>query len=315
MQTLPVFLDVKGRRCLLVGDGDSAQRKRFLLERAGADIVSVPESAFDESLLQDAALVIVASDDEALAASISASAKSKNIPINVVDKPALCTFIFPAIVERGAVTVAVSSNGTAPVLTRLLRARIEALLPSSLGELAQQVGSFRQQVSQKISDAKQRLRFWDGLLQRYLISANSDVLSQKTIDFDRQLEQFVCAGKVRGRVAIVGSGTGDPDLLTFKTLRVLQACDGVLLDAGVNPDIAQLARRDAQQYTVQSHDDVFSLLRDAVKNTQYLVYLVPGDPLSLRDMSALLMRLQAENISFEVVPGVIDQAGVDFHAV
>lgn len=315
MQTLPVFLDVKGRRCLLVGNGDSAQRKRFLLERAGADIVSVSESAFDESLLQDAALVIVASDDAVLAASISASAKSKNIPINVVDKPALCTFIFPAIVERGAVTVAVSSNGTAPVLTRLLRARIEALLPSSLGELAQQVGSFRQKVSQKISDAKQRLRFWDGLLQRYLISTSSGELSQQAADFDEQLEQFLRNGEVRGRVAIVGSGTGDPDLLTFKALRVLQACDSVLFDADVNHSITQLARRDAQQYTIESHDDVFSLLYDGVKNKRYLVYLVPGDPLSLRDMSALLMRLQAENISFEVVPGVIDQSGVDFHAV
>ena len=315
MQTLPVFLDVKGRRCLLVGDGDSAQRKRFLLERAGADIVSVPESACDESLLQDAALVIVASDDEALATSISAGAKSKNIPVNVVDKPALCTFIFPAIVERGAVTVAVSSNGTAPVLTRLLRARIEALLPSSLGELAQQIGSFRRQVSQKISDAKQRLRFWDGLLQRYLISASSGELSQQTIDFDRQLEQFVRDGEVRGRVAIVGSGTGDPDLLTFKALRVLQACDCVIADAAVSQNICRLARRDAQQHTVQRLEEVFSVLSEGVRNNQYLAYLVSGDPLSLRDMSALLMHLQAANIPFEIVPGVIDQAGVDFHAV
>lgn len=315
MQTLPVFLDVKGRRCLLVGNGDSAQRKRFLLERAGADIVSVLESAFDESLLQDAALVIVASDDAALAASISASAKSKNIPINVVDKPALCTFIFPAIVERGAVTVAVSSNGTAPVLTRLLRARIEALLPSSLGELAQQVGSFRQRVSQKISDAKQRLRFWDGLLQRYLIGANSEKLGQTKLDFEKQLDQFVRGNGELGRVAIVGSGTGDPDLLTFKALRVLQACDCVIADAAVSQNICRLARRDAQQHTVQRLEDVFSVLSEGVRNNQYLAYLVPGDPLSLRDMSALLMRLQAENIAFDVVPGVIDQAGVDFHAV
>lgn len=315
MQTLPVFLDVRGRRCLLVGDGDSAQRKRFLLERADADIINVLESAFDESLLQDTALIIVASDDAVLAARISVIAKSKNIPINVVDKPALCTFIFPAIVERGAVTVAVSSNGTAPVLTRLLRARIEALLPSSLGELAQQVGGFRQKVSQKISDAKQRLRFWDGLLQRYLIGANSEKLAQTQLDFEKQLDQFVRGNGELGRVAIVGSGTGDPDLLTFKALRVLQACDCVIADAAVSQNICRLARRDAQQHTVQRLEEVFSVLSEGVRNNQYLAYLVSGDPLSLRDMSALLMHLQTANIPFEIVPGVIDQAGVDFHAV
>lgn len=315
MQTLPVFLDVKGRRCLLVGAGDSAQRKRFLLERAGADIVAIAEHVFDESLLLGAALVVVASDDYALASHISAIAKQQNIPVNVVDKPALCTFIFPAIVERGAVTVAVSSNGTAPVLTRLLRARIEALLPATLGDLAQQVGEFRQKVAKKILDAKQRLRFWDGLLQRYLISVSSDVFLQQPPDFAAQLDQFVHGEGELGRVAIVGSGTGDPDLLTFKALRVLQACDSVIADAAVNQDICCLARRDAHQHTVQNMEDVFPLLCEGVRANQYLAYLVQGDPLSLRDMSALLMRLQAENIPFEVVPGVIDQAGVDFHAI
>lgn len=315
MQTLPVFLNVKNRQCLLVGEGDAAQRKRLLLERAGANIVSVASQAFDESLLQDTVLVIVASDDVVLAEKIFSITKNKNIPINVVDKPTLCTFIFPAIVERGAVTVAVSSNGVAPVLTRLLRARIEALLPSSLGELAQQVGDFRRHVAAQVTDAKQRLRFWDGLLQRYLIGAGSCNISYNLDDFSEHLEQFVRGNVVLGRVAIVGGGTGDPDLLTFKALRVLQACDSVIADPLVSQDICQLARRDALQHTLRSGDDVFSLLRDGVKKQQHLVYVVPGDPLALRDMSALLMCLQAENISYDIVPGVIDQAGVDFNAI
>lgn len=315
MQTLPVFLNVKNRQCLLVGEGDSAQRKRLLLECAGADVVSVATHAFDESLLQQVALVIVASDDMVLAEHIFSIAKTKNIPVNVVDKPALCTFIFPAIVERGAITVAVSSNGVAPVLTRLLRARIEALLPSSLGELAQQVGNFRQHVAVQVTDAKQRLRFWDSVLQRYLIGAGSRDVPYKTENFSEQLEQFVRGNAALGHVAIVGSGMGDPDSLTFKALRVLQACDSVIADPLVSHDICCLARRDAQQHALRSGDDVFSLLCDGVKKQQHLVYLVPGDPLALRDMSALLMRLQAENIPYDIVPGVIDQAGVNFNAV
>lgn len=314
MQTLPVFLNIQGKRCLLVGSGEVAARKRRLLEKAQAHIVAITESQFLEACLDGVMLVVAASADEALNQRVFQAAQARQIPVNVVDTPALCTFIFPSIVERGVITVAVTSNGHAPVLARLLRARIEALLPASLGDLALQVSTLRKQVFTKITDAKQRMRFWNHSLQRYLVDAGGDDCAQLSESIAEQLHYFEQHQYAQGRVAVVGSGTGDPDLLTFKALRYLQSCDCVVSAAGVNTVISQLARRDAYQINLQTSDDVFTVLRDGVQRGESIVYLVPGDPLSLREMSGLLMRLQAVNIAFEVVPGVIDQNGAQFDA-
>lgn len=308
MQTLPAFLNIHGKTCLLVGSGEAAQRKRRLLEKAGAAVHAVAEQDFVESDLQGVALVVAASADDAFNQRISIAAQARSILVNVVDKPEWCTFIFPAIVERGAITVAVSSNGSAPVLTRLLRARIEALLPASLEHFAQQIAAFRQTVSIRLPDIKQRLRFWDQLLQRHFISADSVAnVAKGGADFVEQLEAFAQGVAAKGRVAIVGAGTGDPDLLTFKALRCLQACDVVLADTDVPATITSLARRDAAQHTLQVADNVLSLLQDGVQRGEFVVYLLAGDPLARRDMSQLLMSLQAAGIVYDVVLGVIDQ--------
>ncbi len=313
MQTLPVFLDVKGKPCLLVGDGELALRKRRLLDKAGAVVVAVSEN-FTEENLSGVVLVVAASHDNALNQRVSIAAKSLNIPVNVVDQPDLCTFIFPSIVERGAITVAVSSGGAVPVLTRLLRARIETLLPVSLGDFAQRVSIFRKQVSSRLPDMTQRLRFWDQLLQRQLIGADGDL--QAPVDeraFEQQLDNFI-AKTVSGQLSVVGAGTGDPDLLTFKALRCLQGCDVVVLDESVSADIVNLARRDARQIILQANEDVFALLQTEVLNGAYVAYLKMGDPLSYRDMPLLLARLQAANVQYDIVPGIIDQAGASMYA-
>lgn len=313
MQALPVFLDVRGKSCLLVGDGELALRKRRLLDKAGAVVIAVSDG-FTEESLNGVLLVVAASLDNVLNQRVSVAAKIRNIPVNVVDQPDLCTFIFPSIVERGAITVAVSSGGAAPVLTRLLRARIETLLSASLGDFAQRVGIFRKQVSMRLPEMQQRLRFWDQLLQRQLIGADGDL--QMLIDesaFEKRLDDFI-ADTVSGQVSIVGAGTGDPDLLTFKALRCLQGCDVVICDENVSADIVNLARRDARQIIVQKQEDVFSLLQAEALNGGYVVYLKMGDPLSYRDMPLLLARLQAANIQCDIVPGIIDQAGASMYA-
>lgn len=314
MQTLPVFLDVKGKTCLLVGDGELALRKRRLLDKAGAVVITASEN-FTEDSLANIVLVIAASANNALNQRVSIAARSRNIPVNVVDQPDLCTFIFPSIIERGAITVAVSSGGAVPVLTRLLRARIETLLPASLGDFAQRVGMFRKQVSMRLPDMPQRLRFWDQLLQRQLIGADSHL--QTLMDenaFEQQLDNFI-ANTNSGQVSIVGAGTGDPDLLTFKALRCLQGCDVVLFDNHVGTDIINLARRDARQVSLQEHQDVVALIKVEVNAGAYVVYLKAGDPLSYRDMPSLLTHLQASNIPYDVVPGIIDQAGASVYAI
>jgi uroporphyrin-III C-methyltransferase / precorrin-2 dehydrogenase / sirohydrochlorin ferrochelatase len=313
MQTLPVFLDVKGKPCLLVGDGDVALRKRRLLESVEAIVITASHD-FAEDNLAGVVLVIAASADNALNERVSNAARLRNIPVNVVDQPALCTFIFPAIVERGPITVAVSSAGKVPVLTRLLRARIENLLPATLGEFAQKAGEFRKQVSARIPDMQQRLRFWDRLLQRQLIGADGNLESLAESGFAQHLDDFIQDAS-SGFVNVVGAGPGNPDLLTFKALRCLQGCDVVFFDQDVGPVIVSLARRDARQIALRDHEDIAALLIAEASGGAHVVYLKSGDPLSHRDVSLLLVRLHAAGIQYGIVPGIIDQAGASVYAV
>lgn len=312
MQALPVFLDIKGKPCLLVGDGEVALRKRRLLDSAGA-VVAVSND-FTEDNLAGVALVVAASADNALNERISHAARLLNIPVNVVDQPALCTFIFPAIVERGPITVAVSSGGVLPVLARLLRARIENLLPGSLGEFAQKAGKFRQQINARLPDMQQRLRFWDHLLQRQLIGADGNLESLAAAGFTQHLDNFI-ADAAAGFVSVVGAGPGDPDLLTFKALRCLQGCDVVFFDQDVSPVIIGLARRDARQSALCDQDDIAALIMAEASRGAHVVYLKAGDPLSHRDIPLLLVQLHAASIQYDIVPGIIDQAGASIYAV
>lgn len=315
MQTLPVFLDVQGRRCLLVGCGEIAARKRRLLERAGAMVVPVADdcsAGLLDHLLADVALVVAASDNEALNEAVSRAARARQLPVNVVDRPELCTFIFPSIVERGPITVAVSSGGAMPVLTRLLRARIETLLPVSLGAFAESAAAFRQQVRNRLPTMQQRMRFWDQLLQRELIGGDLDNLLVAA-PLAEQLEQFL-AGSTAVHLAVVGAGPGNPDLLTFRALRYLQGCDRLFFDPSVASAIVDLARRDAHQQCLQAGDNPVELIQAAVQAGEQVVWLKAGDPLSYREMPSMLALLQANAVDFVVVPGIIDQSGAPFHA-
>lgn len=309
MPLLPVFLDLQGRQCLLVGSGEMAGRKLHLLQQAGA-VVTVSGNDFSDSDLAGMALVVAASDDQMLNERISLAAQSRQIPVNVVDQPHLCSFVFPAIVERGPITVAVSTGGALPVLARLLRARIETLLPPSLGDFAVRAAAFRQQVRQQLPEMRQRLRFWDGLLQQQLIGSGSDLQMFDSAEaLDRKLATFLAAENA-GHISVVGSGTGDPDLLTFKALRCMQACDLLVFDDSVPAVIVNLARRDARRHPLQPGEDAATLLHAEAGRGMHVVWLLAGDPLSYRNVPLLLAQWQAAGISIDMVPGIIDQAGV-----
>src|SRR5690606_25263075 len=184
MNYFPVFLDLKKRRCLIVGGGDIATRKGRLLAKAGAKLCVVApqispelrelvlasggdlcEREYQPSDVRECVLVVAATDIEPLNQQVSADAQALHIPVNVVDSPALCTYITPAIIDRSPLVIAVSSGGETPVLARMVRAKLETLIPASYGKLAQIASQWRDAIKTRFSDGDSRRKFWEKILQ------------------------------------------------------------------------------------------------------------------------------------------------------
>src|SRR6267142_615128 len=271
MRYLPVFLDLQTGPVLLVGAGDLARAKLRLLAAAGARIRwFATDGHHDVSGLAaaDAARIELAEGDPRTAdlrgviailcagagdigPAMSARAKAVGLPVNVMDDLAHSTFIFPAIVDRGDVVVAVGTGGTSPVVARRIRERIEAVLPARIGDLAAFIGSFRKSMHARIPEFSLRRRFWerviDGPIGALVLAGRKDEaeIALKAIDDPSAFAGAIADGKAEGRVTLVGAGPGDPDLLTIKALRALQDADVVFYDELVSPEILDRIRRDA----------------------------------------------------------------------
>jgi uroporphyrin-III C-methyltransferase/precorrin-2 dehydrogenase/sirohydrochlorin ferrochelatase len=335
---LPIFLDVRERSCLVVGGGPVAARKLSLLLRAGArGVVVAPqigdelrglggdvelrERAFVPDDLAGMTLAIAATDDAAVNAEVSAQARARGLPVNVVDTPDLCSFIMPAVVDRSPVIAAVSSGGRAPVLTRLLRARLETLIPAAYGRLAQLAGSVRGTVRARIDDPVARRRFWDEALQgpvAELALSGQDARARRLLD--RLIERGAAGGV--GEVYLVGAGPGDPDLLTFRALRLLQQADVIVHDRLVAPEILDMARREAEridagkrasQHTLPQ-EDINALLVRLARDGKRVLRLKGGDPFTFGRGGEEIATLAAEGIPFQVVPGVTAASGCAAYA-
>lgn len=268
MDYLPLFHDLKGRLVLVVGGGEVALRKARLLADAGACLRVVAPS-IDQSLvalvaesggesrarnytaddLHGCVLVIAATDSEPTNAQVSADARTIGIPVNVVDAPELCSVIFPAIVDRSPLMVAVSSGGDAPVLARLMRARIETWIPAAYGQLAGLARRYRARVKARFANVQQRRIFWEEVFQGPIAE---QALSGRQAQAEQLLEEKLAGAREQllGEVYLVGAGPGDPDLLTFRALRLMQQADVVLYDRLVAPAILELCRRDADRIYV-----------------------------------------------------------------
>ena len=354
MNTFPLFFKLEDRKVLIVGGGDVALRKADLLSRAGACItVLAPSiSAEIQALLNDskhelvyenynktymsgARVIIAATDDEALNHQIHADATELNIPVNVVDTPHLCDFIFPAIVDRNPIVIGISSNGKAPVLARLLRARLETLIPQGYGKLAKLAGDFRSEVKTKIPTLTGRRQFWEkafeGPVSQLMFAGNeTQAAAQLQADLDStaasisgkgvaastsapvMLEETTKAQNAVGEVYIVGAGPGDPELLTFKALRLMQQADIVYYDALVSPQVLDLCRRDADKVFVGKKRSnhavaqlgINELLVNSAKEGRRVVRLKGGDPFIFGRGGEEIESLRAHSIPYQVVPGI-----------
>lgn len=343
MDYLPLFYQLKGLRCLVVGGGDIACRKAGLLQRAGASL-RVVAPVFCEEMTQllavddtsqtllrdyaaadldDVALVIAATDDESVNQQVSQDARQRNIPVNVVDNPALCTFILPSIVDRSPIVIAVSSGGTSPVLARMIRAKLETTIPASYGRLAELMGRFRDQVKARYGDVNQRRGFWESILSgpvaEYVFAGKEQDAEQL---LQRQLQNPDLDKPHKGEVYLVGAGPGDPDLLTFRALRLMQQADVVLYDRLVSPDILDLVRRDARRIYVGKARSDHAVPQEQIN--EYLVELAlqghrvcrlkGGDPFIFGRGGEEIDRLAQAGIQFQVVPGITAASGCASYA-
>ncbi len=272
----PLFMDLRGSLCVVVGGGAVASRKATALLRAGARVhVVAPQldavlarsltagritqraGSYATSDLQAAYLVIAATDDRELNARVSRDAKHLRIPVNVVDDPALCTFIMPAVVDRSPLLVAVSSSGTTPVLTRSLRATIEAAVPPRVAELAQLCASLRAEVKATLPGLDVRRRFWEAVLDgpAAQLALHGDGAAAESLMLQLLAEHAANVITPRGEVVLIGVGSGEPDLLVLRALRCLQRAELVTHAAEVPPAVLELARRDASQLPAPSSED------------------------------------------------------------
>ena len=341
MDYLPLFHNITNKNCLIVGGGSVATRKVRLLMKANGNItVIAPE--LSEELLQLAtahkithikrvfnrgdtqrySLVICACNDKSTNASVSKEAQLHNIPVNVVDQPELCSFIFPAIVDRSPMTIGISSGGIAPVLTRLTRAKLETLLPQKLGNLANLGTKFRQTVKDHFSNPEQRRIFWEAIFNGPIADLS---YQNKNKDAETALLNKLNASKdtpATGKVYLVGSGPGDPELLTLKALRILQLADTIVFDRLVSVEVLDLARRDAERIYVGkqrskhtvSQDGINDILIKLAKQGKRVVRLKGGDPFMFGRGGEEIETLAAEAIPFEVVPGITAASGCASYA-
>lgn len=340
MEFLPLFHNLRGSRVLVVGGGEIALRKSRLIADAGAVLrVVAPEietqlrelvahsggelilRGYSESDLDGCVLIIAATDDEPLNAQVSRDARLRCVPVNVVDAPALCTVIFPAIVNRSPLVIAVSSGGDAPVLARLIRAKLETWIPSSYGQLAGLAARFRNQVKGLLPNVQQRRAFWEEVFQGAIADRQ---LAGQGAEAERLLIAKI-AGEPpaqTGEVYLVGAGPGDPDLLTFRALRLMQQADVVLYDRLVAPTILDLCRRDAERVYVGKRraehavpqEQINQQLVALAKQGKRVVRLKGGDPFIFGRGGEEIEELAAHGIPFQVVPGITAASGCAAYA-
>jgi uroporphyrin-III C-methyltransferase / precorrin-2 dehydrogenase / sirohydrochlorin ferrochelatase len=341
MNQLPIFIQVRDRRCVVVGGGEIAARKISLLLKAEAHVVVVApalcqtlaelhgkgeisweKAEFDPGHLHNAWLAIAATDNEAVNEIVSQAAQAQDIPVNVVDQPALCTFVMPSIIDRSPIVVAISSSGAAPVLSRLLRARLETLIPTTYGRLAQLAGKFRQQVKQKLPEGPARRIFWENVFEGPIAEQMLAGREEAAFSALQQSLEQAATEPVKGEVYLVGAGPGDPDLLTFRALRLMQKADVVLYDNLVSEGVMELVRRDAERIYVgkkrSNHtlpqEEINALLVRLAQEGKRVLRIKGGDPFIFGRGGEEIETLAEQGIPFQVVPGISAANGVSSYA-
>ena len=342
MEYLPIFIQIKTRPCLVVGGGSIAARKVALLRKAQADVTVVsPELCaelkqlnedgliqhigrkFEDSDLESCVLVIAATDTRAVNERVSQLANQLRLPVNVVDNPDLCSFIMPSIIDRSPVVIAISTGGSSPVLARLIRTKLEGSIPAAYGRLATLVEGFRDKVKKAFPNVESRRGFWENILEgsvAELVFTGHEDDAEKLLD--KAIDEQAANPEMPGEVFLVGAGPGDPDLLTFRALRLMQQADVVVYDRLVSPAIMEMVRRDAEivyvgkerdKHTMQQ-ENINQLLVRLAKEGKRVLRLKGGDPFIFGRGGEEIELLAQSGIAFQVVPGITAANGCSAYA-
>lgn len=342
MKYFPIFVDAEHVHALIVGAGEVAARKCELLLKTPAKItivapwvsdavkvlaqsekITLIEREFEPDDLSGKQMVFVATDKEAVNQHIHDIAVERSILVNVVDNTPLCKFITPSIVDRSPIIIAMSSGGVAPVLLRYIRQKLESTIPYNIKKLGEFSEKFRNKVKHALSSVTERRYFWEEVLDGDI---GENVLQgadgKAEIQFNEALDKYAKNDKTEGQVYLVGAGPGDPDLLTFRALRLMQKADVVVYDRLVSQEVLELVRRDAEKVYVgkkrSNHtipqEDINQLLADLAKQGNRVVRLKGGDPFIFGRGGEELETLVEQGVSFQVVPGITAASGAASYA-
>ena len=343
MDFLPLFFDIKQKHCLVVGGGEVAARKVALLLKAQARVTVVSPQLgreldemlgkqsfthvareFAESDLEPRPLLIFATTDvREVNQQVYELAETRGIAVNIADDPAHCSFITPSIIDRSPVQIAVSTGGASPVLARMIRTKLEGCIPAGYGRLGALVSNFREKVKARFDNVNQRRTFWEHVLNSTIADR---VFSGHDEEAAKALQQAIDEARpepdFKGEVYLVGAGPGDPDLLTFRALRLMQSCDVMVYDRLVSPAIRAMVRSDAEliyvgkkrdQHTMQQ-ENINELLVRLAKEGKRVLRLKGGDPFIFGRGGEEIELLAQEGIPFQVVPGITAAAGCAAYA-
>lgn len=328
---LPVFWSLQGKRAVIAGGSDGAAWKAELLQACGAKVELYCETddlgetmtALIErtslthhahpwhcGIFTGASLALADCETEDEARAFFCAARAAGVPVNVIDKPAYCQFQFGSIVNRSPVIVSISTDGAAPILAQAIRQRIETLLPASLKQWASLAQSLREAVNRRVPPGAARRLFWERFVARSL-STNEPPVEAVADDLLATAEQIATEPRT-GSVTLVGAGPGDPELLTLKAMRALQAADVILFDDLVSPEVLELARREAKRFLVGKRggrescrqDDINDMMVRFATAGKRVVRLKSGDPMIFGRAGEEIARLESEGIAVDVVPGI-----------
>ncbi|MCW2306298.1 siroheme synthase CysG [Rhodobium gokarnense] len=344
MEQLPIFLDIRDKRVIVVGGGTAAARKADHALRAGARVTVLADSVNDDfkewadhpnlTVLAEtprsehfagAILAYGAAEDREIDLAVHKLAREAGTLVNIVDSPDYCDFVTPAVVDRDPLLIAISSSGTSPILARIIKARLETMLPSAYGRLARFVGELRGRVMEAITDGPARRRFWERIIDgpvADLVLSGSTEKAEATLNSELEAARREAARPTVGEVYLVGAGPGDPDLLTFRALRLIQRADVVLYDRLISDCLLNLVRRDAERIYVgkmnrdhtMPQEDISELMVRLAQEGKRVLRLKGGDPFIFGRGGEEIERLALSEIPFQVVPGITAATGASAYA-